>query len=71
MKRTYKTPKAVHVDFHYEEQVTATSLGEGHVSGYGDPNHTGYCQQYSPYTCTSFFLANLDFCSETAWSFRP
>lgn len=70
MKRTYTPPKAVHVDFRYEEQVKATSVS-GNVSGYGDPNYTGYCQQNSPYTCTSFFLAGLDACPETAWSLRP
>ena len=38
MKRVYKTPKAVLVDFCYDEQVVADSSG---VALFGDPNHIG------------------------------
>lgn len=55
MKRTYKTPKAMLVDFCYDEQVVATSGGGG-TAHYGDPNHIGKCQQSSEITCVYFWL---------------
>lgn len=55
MKRVYKTPKAVLVDFCYDEQVVATS-GGGNTAQYGDPNHIGRCQQSSETTCMYFWL---------------
>lgn len=55
MKRVYKTPKAVLVDFCYDEQVVATS-GGGNTAQYGDPNHIGRCQQSDPSTCVHFWL---------------
>lgn len=67
MKREYKTPKAKMVDYCYDEQVTAKS--GGNVSGYGDPNYTGRCQQKSPTSCTSFWDADIG-CAESAWSLR-
>ena len=53
MKRVYKTPKAVLVDFCYDEQVVADSSG---VALFGDPNHIGKCQQSSEITCMYFWL---------------
>lgn len=55
MKRTYKTPKAMLVDFCYDEQVVATSGGGG-TALFGDPNHIGRCQQTSENTCVHFWL---------------
>lgn len=52
MKRTYKTPKALLVDFCYDEQVTAASGG---TALYGDPNHIGKCQQSDEMTCVYFW----------------
>jgi hypothetical protein len=68
MKRTYTRPKAVHVDFHYEEHVTATSAGGGHISGYGDPDWTGYCQQGDPAGCRIYWTASMTACKQ---SFTP
>lgn len=59
MKRTYKTPKALHVDFHYDVQVKAASSG---VALYGDPNHIGRCQQSSDTTCMYFWTAGTTVC---------
>lgn len=59
MKRTYKTPKAIHVDFHYDVQIKAASSD---VAPYGDPNRIGYCQQSSPFTCTYFWIAGTTVC---------
>ena len=55
MKRTYKTPKAVLVDFCYDEQVVAASSG---VAPHGDPDHIGRCQQSSPESCRAFWNDN-------------
>ena len=52
MKRTYKTPKAVLVDFSYDEQVVANSSG---IATYGDPQHIGRCQQSSETSCMAFW----------------
>lgn len=54
MKRVYKTPKAVLVDFCYDEQVVADSSGG--VASHGDPNHIGRCQQSDARTCVYFWL---------------
>ena len=67
MKRTYKTPKAIHVDFHYEEQVKATSSG---VALYGDPNHIGRCQQSSDTSCVYFWTAGTNVCQSNPFSLR-
>ena len=67
MKRTYITPKAIHVDFHYEEQVKATSSG---VALYGDPNHIGRCQQSSETSCTYFWTAGTTVCQANPFSLR-
>ena len=65
MKRTYKTPKAIHVDFQYDVQVKAASSG---VSLHGDPNHTGYCQQSSETSCTYFWIAGTTLCQSNPFS---
>ena len=70
MKRTYKTPKAVHVDFSYDEQVTASSMGN--VATYGDPQEIGRCQQSNENTCMVFW--NDDYPGKCQWlpfSLRP
>ena len=59
MKRTYKTPKAMLVDFCYDEQVTAASSG---VTLHGDPNHIGRCQQSSETTCVHFWSTVINLC---------
>ena len=56
MKRTYKAPKAMLVDFNYDEQVVAMS---GNVSDYGDPQEIGRCQQSSPTSCKVFWNGSL------------
>lgn len=53
MKRAYMTPKAKHVDFCYDEQVTARS--DGNIATYGDPDEIGRCQQSSETTCRHFW----------------
>lgn len=53
MKRVYKTPKAVLVDFCYDEQVVADSSGG--VALFGDPQQIGRCQQTSEKTCMHFW----------------
>ena len=58
MKREYCKPKAMVVDFCYDEQVTAAS---GNVATYGDPQHIGKCQQSSATTCKHFWT-NSVFC---------
>lgn len=65
MKRTYKTPKAIHVDFHYDVQVKASSSG---VALYGDPNHIGRCQQSSDTACTYFWTAGTTICQSNPFS---
>lgn len=56
MKRVYKTPKAVLVDFCYDEQVVAASSG---VALHGDPNQIGKCQQRSEYSCVAFWDTSI------------
>lgn len=69
MKRTYKTPKAVHVDFNYEEKVTASS---GDIALYGDGNNLNVCQQVST-TCWKWWTTDTSLCRQEAsdWSLRP
>lgn len=67
MKRIYKTPKAIHVDFHYDVQVTATS---GDTAPFGDPNKTGYCQQSNPTSCVIFWN-DATYCQSAPLSLRP
>lgn len=52
MKKAYRKPKAMVVDFCYDEQVTASS---GNVATYGDPQHIGLCQQSSATACMHFW----------------
>lgn len=65
MKRTYKTPKAMLVDFCYDEQVTAASSG---VALHGDPNHIGRCQQSSETTCVYFWSTVINQCRAEPFS---
>lgn len=67
MKRTYKKPKAIHVDFHYDEQVKAESSG---VALYGDPQHIGRCQQSSETSCVYFWTAGTTVCQSAPFSLR-
>ena len=56
MKRTYKKPKAILVDFHYDQQVTASSSGgssEDRFDMYGFAS-VQRCQ-YGASACTSIF----------------
>ena len=52
MKRSYKTPKVMRIDFCYNEQVVAKS---GNVANYGDPQEIGRCQQSSSTSCMVFW----------------
>lgn len=65
MKRTYKTPKAIQVDFRYDVHVKAASSG---VALYGDPNHIGRCQQSSDTSCTFFWIADTTLCQSNPFS---
>lgn len=65
MKRTYKTPKAIQVDFRYDVHVKAASSG---VSLYGDPNQIGRCQQSSETSCTYFWIAGTTLCQSNPFS---
>ncbi len=65
MKRTYKTPKAIQVDFRYDVHVKASSSG---VALYGDPNHIGRCQQSSDTSCTHFWTAGTTLCQSNPFS---
>ena len=67
MKRAYKKPKAVHVDFHYDVQVKAAS---GDVALYGDPQQIGRCQQSSATECTVFWETDWTTCKITPFSLR-
>lgn len=69
MKRVYKTPKAVLVDFCYDEQVVATS-GGGNTAQYGDPNQIGRCQQSDARTCVYFWLNLGSQCEHKPFSLR-
>lgn len=66
MKKSYKAPKAVLIDFTYDEQVVASS---GNVSDYGDPQEIGRCQQSSPVSCVAFWNDNYPGkCTHTPFS---
>lgn len=66
MKRVYKAPKAVLIDFTYDEQVTAASSG---VALYGDPQQIGRCQQSSADSCMYFWDSDA-FCQAAPMSLR-
>ena len=68
MKRKYQTPKAIHVDFHYDVQVKATSDGSGNLAPYGDPQQIGRCQQSSVTSCTYFWTAGTTVCQSNPFS---
>lgn len=67
MKRSYKTPKAIHVDFHYEEKVKADS---GYIATYGDPQQIGRCQQSSATSCMVFWDDGSSVCKMAPFSLR-
>ena len=69
MKNAYTTPKAVHVDFNYEEKVTASSGGNpGSNVGNYYGNYQNYCQ-ISYYGCMIMWTSNSAVCSLDADSF--
>ncbi len=55
MKRTYKTPKAMLVDFCYDEHVAASSGQQPPIAPQNDPNNTGHCQQALSAFCRAFW----------------
>lgn len=69
MKREYKTPKAVCVDFCYDEQIVAVS---GDVAPLGDPPpQLGRCRQTSTTTCRAFwFVDQGEDCTYAPFSLR-
>lgn len=68
MKRAYKAPKAVLIDFTYDEQVVAAS--ENYAT-YGDPQQIGRCQQSSPASCVVFWNDNYPgMCQQQPYSLR-
>ena len=71
MKKAYKAPKVVMIDFTYDEQVTATSTPGGNVANWGDPDRTGYCQQSSETSCRYFWIGGTDWCTSAPFSLRP
>ena len=66
VKRKYKTPKAMLVDFHYDVQVKASS---GNIATYGDPQEIGRCQQSSPTSCMVFWSSEV-YCKMEPFSLR-
>jgi len=69
MKRAYKAPKAVLIDFTYDEQVVAASEN---VATYGDPQVIGRCQQSSASSCMVFWNSDYgDACKMEPFSLRP
>lgn len=72
MKNVYKKPKAILVDFHYDEQVTALS-NVGEYGKYGNPA-VGVCQFSKNVDCGRFFNPEVhgNLCVEMSdWSLRP
>lgn len=72
MKHVYKKPKAILVDFHYDEKVTANS-NIGEYGRYGNQN-VGLCQFSKTVDCGRFFNPEEhgDLCVEMSdWSLRP
>lgn len=70
MKRTYEKPKAVLMDFRYDEKVTASSTDDGKYDMYG-LSSVMRCQ-YGSGSCTSIFNpANASVCDVLLpWSRR-
>lgn len=65
MKKAYRKPKAMAIDFRYDEQVTAAS--GGYISGYGDPQQIGRCQQGNENTCMKYWSSDYgNKCSDAA-----
>lgn len=74
MKREYKTPIVKMIDYSYDEQVVATSLGEN-FNGSGDGNTTGYCTYQSGFVSDPcVVVVNSQFpvevCNARPWSLR-
>ena len=72
MKHVYKKPKAILVDFHYDEQVTASS-NVGEFGRYGNLA-VGLCQFSKTADCGRFFNPEEHgaLCAEMSdWSLRP
>ena len=71
MKHVYNKPKAILVDFHYDEQVTANS----NISDYIESGHdsVGRCQYTAGTACTGLFNSqHAALCDmEVPWSLRP
>ena len=68
-KREYRKPKAVLVDFCYDEQIVATSSG---TSPLGDPPpQLGKCRQSSENSCSVFWRQGIDSaCAMNPFSLR-
>ena len=72
MKHVYKKPKAILVDFHYDEQVTANS-NFGNYGKYGNMA-IEVCQYSKTADCSRFFNPEEhgSLCVELSdWSLRP
>ena len=67
MKKTYKAPKVLQIDFNYDEQVVAESSG---VALHGDPQHIGKCQQSDEKTCVAFWTVGSMPCEFNPFSLR-
>lgn len=70
MKHTYEKPKAVLMDFRYDEQITASSTDNGRYDMYGLAA-VQRCQ-WGDGSCTSIFNpANASVCdTKLPWSLR-
>ena len=66
MKKAYRKPKAMAIDFRYDEQVTASS--GGNVADYGDPQHIGKCQQSNAASCKAFWYVASQPCQTDPFS---
>ena len=72
MKREYRKPTALFIDYSYDEQVVAESAN---YNGHGDGNHTGYCTyQSGSYSNPCVTMVNSQFtndvCGIQPWSLR-
>ena len=71
MKKMYRTPKAVFVDFAFDEQVKAASVD---VSDYQDPPpKLNRCRQFYSTDCSHFFQIEIhgEVCASNPYSLRP
>ena len=72
MKKEYKKPTSLFIDYTYDEQVVAASEK---FDGYGDGNRIDYCTYQSgsfSNPCTSIVNSNFDtsVCGVQPWSLR-